>query len=77
MAEIERAVKEIWIDADLQKNVEALATEGWQLDPENPPKCVYHVMRIVGQQPSEGDMQLRLQIDDSKIGILRDGKIVE
>lgn len=71
--EVERTVKEILIDENLPKAIEQLASKGWMVDPDNPPKAVYHVFRYV----QSGDMQLKMHIDDSKIGILRDGKIVE
>lgn len=71
--EVEREVKELLINEDLPKEIEKLAAEGWMVDMDNPPKAVYHVYR----HPRTGDMQLKMHIDDSKIGILRDGKIVE
>ena len=74
----ERIIKEVPVNPELQAAVEALAKEGWVVDPEHPPKVVYHLMRAINPAQSEGgEMQLKLQIDETKIGILRDGKIVE
>jgi hypothetical protein len=70
--DFERVVREIPIDANFKDAIDQLQKEGWQIDPEVMPKAVYHLMRPV----PEGDMQLRLAIDESKISVIRDGKIV-
>jgi hypothetical protein len=63
------------LDANLPVATEALAKEGWQMLVGVVPVVIYQVFRP--KQPEIGEMQLRLAIDDSKVGILRNGKIVE
>ena len=70
---VEKAVREIPIDDNLPAAVQQLAAEGWMVDPEHPPKAGYNVYRVTNEP---GGMEGKLIIDDSKIGILRDGKII-
>ena len=76
MSEVEHAVKVLPIDNDLQAEVKKLEAEGWELMPGILPVAVYHVVRIKNKpqfaQSAEGNMG----IDDTKVGILRGGKLV-
>lgn len=74
--EVEFAVKTLKIDDALPAEIEALKAAGWELIPGVIPVAVYHVVRKIIRQEDAADMQLRMQIDDSKIGILRNGKMV-
>ena len=76
MSEIEHAVKVIPIDAGLQDEVKRLEAEGWQLMPGVQPVAVYHVARVKGQQMAAQSGAGQVWIDDSKVHILRDGKLV-
>ena len=78
MAEIEHSVKVLQLDDNFQAEVKALEAEGWQQVPGVLPVAVYHLIRAkqtVGQGNQVGGLGV-LKIDDSKIGILRDGKLV-
>jgi hypothetical protein len=76
MSEVEHAVKVLSIDNNLQDEVKRLESEGWELMPGILPVAVYHVVRIKNKpqfaQAAEGTMG----IDDSKVLIIRDGKVV-
>ena len=69
----EHGVKMIPIDPNLPQEVENLIKEGWQLTPNIMPVAIYH---IISPRVSAPDFQVKLAIDDSKIGILRNGKII-
>ena len=78
MSEIEHCVKVLELNDSFQGQVKALEAEGWQLVPGVLPVAVYHLIRMkqpVGQSNQAGGFG-DLRIDDSKIGILRDGKLV-
>lgn len=72
--EFEHLVKMLPIDENLPAAVEVLKTEGWELIPNIPPVAVYHIVRLKNRSK---DMKLQMTIDESKIGILRNGKMVE
>jgi hypothetical protein len=71
--DFEHDVKVLPIDGNFPAAVDQIQKEGWQLIPNIMPIAIYHVIR---PRLSQGDMQLKLNIDDSKIGILRNGKMV-
>lgn len=76
--EIEHAVKTLTIDEGLPAAVDALKAEGWELVPGILPVAVYHVVRRkVSESVGTGEAQLRMSIDDSKILVVRNGKVVE
>lgn len=63
-----------------QRTLQALAQEGWMIVPGITPKAIYELCRQPGAQPqpsmTEASGVATLSIDESKVGILRDGKMV-
>ena len=76
--EYERDTKMLIIDEALPGIVEGLKKEGWDLIPGIPPVAIYHIARKVVREapPQEEGQQLRVAIDDSKVHVLRNGKLV-
>jgi hypothetical protein len=63
--------------SDVAAELNKLAAEGWQIVPGAPPFAVYYLTRQKPQaKMAEHAAQGTLQIDDSKIHVVRDGKIV-
>jgi hypothetical protein len=64
-----------------QQKLMELAREGWMLVPGIPPQAIYQLCKQPGAQPQPGmnvaDGIATLAIDESKIGVLRDGKLVQ
>jgi len=77
VAEIEHIVKTLTMDENIAEELKKLQDEGWQAVPGIPAVIVYHLIRQKAQPVSAGAGVGKLQIDDSKIMILRDGKIVQ
>ena len=80
--EVEHDTKVFRLDLSLQGNLEAMAAEGWMLVPGIVPVGVYHVVRLKGVQPGPQPLAAaapvaRLAIDETKIKILRDGKLID
>lgn len=73
--EVELDVKMITIDDNLPAKIDALKAEGWELVVGIVPVAIYHVARKIAKEEPSG-AQLRMSVDDSKIGILRNGKLV-
>jgi hypothetical protein len=75
--ELEHIVRSFPVDDNLQKEVQALEADGWQVIPGIPPVMVYHLARAkqaVVVQPESSALG-RLQIDDSLIMVIGpDGK---
>jgi len=60
------------ITPDIQKEIEQLAAEGWEVTPGSMPVAVYHLRRKSREMAARG----HLTIDDSKVHIIRaDGRI--
>lgn len=74
--EQEQGVRMIEINDDLPGKIEALRAEGWELIAGIPPVAIYHVVRKKIVQPSDEGAQLTMAIDDAKIGVIRNGKLV-
>lgn len=77
MAQIDHCVKVLELDDSFKDRVKALEAEGWQQVPGVLPVAVYHLIRIKQEVQSNqvggfGD----LHIDDTKIHVVRDGKVV-
>ena len=70
--DIEHTIKVFPIDADLQTNVQALVSDGWEVIPGIPPVAVYHLVRAKKEHPAAAGMG-RLTIDDSKIFVIPAG----
>ena len=76
MSEVEHAVKVLPIDNELQQEVKKLEGEGWELMPGVLPVAVYHVVRVKNKPQFAQSAQGTMGLDDSKVSILRDGKLV-
>lgn len=75
--ELEYAVKMLPIDETLQGAIDALKADGWELIPEVKPVAVYHIVRRVIREEPNNEVKVRMVIDDTKISILRNGKLVQ
>jgi hypothetical protein len=71
--DVEQSVMTLVIDESLPAAIEGLKADGWELIPGIVPVAIYHVVRHKNRPK---DMELKMAIDDSKVGILRNGKIV-
>ena len=71
----EFSVVTLAIDDNLPGAIETLRSDGWELVPGFAPVAIYHLVRLKNRLPK--DMQLKMAIDDSKVGILRNGKLVQ
>lgn len=61
---------------NFQNEVQKLVAEGWEVLPGSKPVAVYHLVRIK-KQPVAGIGGLgSMNIDESKISIIRGGKVV-
>lgn len=77
MAEVEHTIKVLPIDSNLEASVKALEAEGWELVPGVTPIAVYHIVRVKRDAPpaSVGGQGV-IRLDDTKVHIVRDGKLV-
>lgn len=80
--EVEHNVKVFPLDADLESNIKNMTAEGWLLLPGISPVAIYHVVRMKGVVPQpQGDNTpppvVKVNIDDSKVKIIRDGKLID
>ena len=73
--EYEYDVRAIPMDNEIEfkRQVDQLQAEGWQIPSGIRPVAIYHLVRPKVQAH---DISVKMAIDDSKIGILRDGKLV-
>jgi len=77
--DIEFAVKTIEVDEHLEQNIKAMLAEGWQLVSGTKPVAIYHVQRArQAAAQSFGFMgaQGGIALDESKVFILRNGKLL-
>lgn len=74
--EIEHATRMFPVNEKLSAELEQLKNEGWTLAPGVEPVAIYHVVRAKQQHVSAPAGLGNLHIDESKIGILRDGKLL-
>jgi hypothetical protein len=71
-SEFETDVKMIPINDELPGKIDALKADGWELIAGVQPVAIYHIVRkIVKEEPQSGDVQLRMAVDESKVGVLR------
>lgn len=77
--EVEHIIRSFPVDDNLQKEVQALEAQGWQIPPGFPPVMVYHLARMKAPEtppkapelPPEIKHSLgRLAIDDSMIMVI-------
>lgn len=72
--EIEHIISTFPIDENLQKSVDELVKEGWELPPGIKAVAVYHLVRVKPEQsPGMGAMG-KLTLDDSKILVIPAGQ---
>ena len=75
MSEVEHAAKMFVLDDSLPERLNELATEGWTLIQSVPPVGIYHVCRVKGDQGQKP--VARISIDESKVFLHRDGKLID
>ncbi len=73
--ELEYHTTMIPITETFQEEVQKLVNEGWEVLPGTKPVAVYHLVRIKKQFASVGGLGT-FKIDESKISIIRGGKVV-
>jgi hypothetical protein len=76
MADVEFDLRIIEINEQLQENIQRMLSEGWSLTPGHKAVAIYPVQRIKQQPLGVLGVTSTMGIDESKISILRDGKIV-
>lgn len=69
--DVEYEVRMLEVNENMPGIVQAWQADGWTLIPNIPPVTIYHIVRLKNRPTAIPDAQLRMQIDDSKIGILR------
>lgn len=74
--EVEHATRMFPVNEKLSAELEQLQKEGWSLAPGIEAVAIYHVVRVKQQHVSKPAGLGTLHIDESKIGILRDGKLL-
>ena len=79
MAEFETMMKVIEITENIQNDLKAMEAEGWVLMPGFKGIALFPVHRLkTAQQPSQSPLGIAtIAIDESKIKILRDGKLID
>jgi hypothetical protein len=77
--EIEFELKIMKIDEGLQEKIQTMLQEGWQVSPGHHAVAIYPVQRAKSTQAPQGLMGAAstLGIDETKIKILRDGKLID
>jgi len=74
--ELEYDTVMIPIDENFQGEVDKLVADRWEIVPGTKPMAIYHLARIkVAQAAAVGGFGT-LQIDESKISVIRGGKVV-
>lgn len=76
--QIEHVMQVVPIDPNFEATLQALKAQGWEPVPGVVPVAVYHLIRVA-QQPQAESVQMPrgiLKIDESKIGIMRNGKML-
>lgn len=61
------------VDGDLADRVKALSDAGWTVEAGKKPRITYELVRVVEDKPPTMGMG-KLQVDDSKIIVLRAGE---
>jgi hypothetical protein len=77
MMDLEHLTETIPINEKFQERVNALIADGWEILPGTEPQAIYHLVRLkkVAQAAGIGGFGA-LSIDESKIHIIRGGKVV-
>lgn len=76
MAEYEQQQKIISIGPDLPAELAKLEAEGWKVIPGIAPIAIYSVFREKPEAPIGMHIESNLIIDDTKVHVVRNGKIV-
>lgn len=77
--QVEYSIQTIEIDEDYVTEMNKLKEAGWEQIPGFKPIAIFHLVRRIEEKPvpAVGGMGLgKLVIDDTKIDIVRDGKVV-
>ncbi len=69
--DIERCTKTLPLTDNLRAEIAALEAEGWDLAPDTVPQITYELQRRRGFAG-----KVTFTIDDSKVHVIRNGKIV-
>ena len=76
MMDLEYETRTIPIDEHFQDEVNKLVADRWEIVPGTKPVAIYHLARIkVSQAAAVGGFGT-MQIDESKISVIRGGKVV-
>ena len=77
--EVEHSVRVFALDNALEDNIRAMTAEGWLLVPGVIPVAIYHVVRMKGVAPHDDGHKpvARINIDETKVQIIRDGQPVD
>lgn len=68
---IETTTVTLTVDEYLEKKVQALMSEGWEVSPAKLPEITYELQRVVvDEAPLEGQMGV-LRIDDTQVTVIR------
>lgn len=76
--EFEFKTETIPIDVDYERRCSELKAEGWQTVPSAPPIAIFNLFRPKPQpvpSPMGGALGV-IRVDDTKVHVIRDGKIV-
>src|SRR5262245_31765922 len=72
--EIEHKTVALEINDDMQAEMDKLTAQGWTLIPEIKPVAIYHLVRAKPDQKQDTmGVGAKLEIDDRKVGVLRNG----
>lgn len=74
--EVEHDIKVIPVNDKMTGEIERLAKEGWTLVPGVQPVAIYHVVRQKQATAQASMGKGTMMIDDSRIGILRNGQLI-
>jgi len=74
--EQELEIRMIAINEQFQTEVNKLVADGWDILPGTHPFAIYHLVRVKAAQAAAVGGFGTLQIDESKITVIRGGKVV-
>ena len=77
MSEVEHKIEVIPIDANIQKKLESLEIERWQVVPGVQPVAIYHLVRMKVQPSAQQGAFGQIKVDETKVHVLRDGKMIQ
>ena len=78
--DIEHELKVIPFDLtnpdDFEAAVAKMKADGWNVFPGSKPMAIFPVYRVKPEKVADCVGQIRMTIDDSKVGIIRGGKVI-